>query len=77
MAGDEKTPAQASEDQDLNDALEDTFPASDPVSITRVAKGKRAVDGSTAGDGDADDAASEDEITTAEEIGFASEAGNR
>ena len=77
MSGTEKTPVQADEDDDLNAALEDTFPASDPVSITRVAKGKTAVDDSTAGSKDEGHDVTEDEAETAEDIGFASEAGNR
>ena len=55
-------------DEELNRQLEETFPASDPLSITRAAK-----DEPPEGDGENDEA----ELDKAEEIGFASEAGNR
>ena len=61
---------------DLDAALQDTFPASDPDSITRAARGKLATDASD-DPGTDDPAVDGSDIRKAEEIGFASEAGNR
>lgn len=67
----------AATDDALNEALKDTFPASDPVSITRAARGEPSLGQPDDDDGHTDEEADGTDIETAEDIGFASEAGNR
>jgi len=76
-------PDKAELERELEKGLKDTFPASDPVSVTRAARNEpvlrldenerpRVVDQDTV-----DEDAEGTDIEKAQEIGYASEAGNR